>query len=208
MCLVTLAIWLVLSLGVIVSAAIVHDDQVTVLAVLVALGLGLVLPIAISYWRPLLYGWQRRRQRLHNRLLADGVLTTEDLQKGAHLVRMWEVRLGTERRLPKTTQHAFLILDDHVMNVLGERMCFRASRFHVIPTCTGRCSRCWVIWACGGDGFRLRATVDGRERDFIMECREGRTLRQAARATEMLEELVEMDASARAEPSASSSQTQ
>ncbi len=203
MCLVTLLIWLLLSIGVVVSAVIFQDEQVRVAAILVALGLGLVLPIVASYWRPLLYGWQRRRQRLQNRLLADGVLTAADLQRGAHLIRMWEVHLGTDRRVLKSTQDAFLILHDHVLNVLGERTCFRTCRFHVIPTSTGRCSRCWVIWACGGDGFRLRATMDGCERDFIMKCREGRTLRQTARATEMLEELAEMDASARAEAFAS-----
>jgi hypothetical protein len=51
-----------------------------------------------------------------------------------------------------------------------------------------------VIWACGGDAFRIHLTDgNGAERDLLVRCLEGRTLKQAAMATEMLEEIVDTE---------------
>ncbi len=192
MCL-TLGIWLLLFIGVIAVWAIGDNGDASVWAGLVALGLGVALPVGVNYWRPLILGWPRRRRALQDKLMREGVLTNEDLQKGARLVRMWEVRAGTDRKVPKSRQDAFLLIEGKTLRLLGERSCVNTDDFTVIPSCTGRCSRCGVIWICGGDTFRVRTKVGDQEQDYLIQCREGRTVRATAKATEMLEELVEIE---------------
>jgi len=194
-CLLTIGIWLLLALAVIVTGSTANSESLTALVGIAALVGGVILPVVANYWRPLFFGWHRQRRILQARLMAEGVLTNDDLQKGARLVYLTEVKVGTERRVG-SGQLAFLVVDGRTMNVLGEKSCLNSQSFRIIPGCTGKCSRCWVIWACGGDTFRIRAQVNDAERDFLVQCREGRTLREVARSTEMLEELVEIDGAA------------
>lgn len=193
MCLMTLIIWVVLGAAVVLTGQFVHDNDVTVVIGLSALGVGIVAPVVLSYWRPVFLGWAGKKKKLQARLMSEGVLNNEDLEKGARLVELCEAKPGTEKRVPKTKQLGFLLLEGKACRMFGEKTCFSAEKFSVIPSSTGKCSRCWVIWACGGDTFRLRVNVNGADKDYLVRCLEGRTLRQTARATEMLEEMAEID---------------
>lgn len=195
MCLLTLVVWALL-FGLTVGAiAIVPSDQPEVSAIIGIAGLvlGVVLPVIINFWRPLILRWRAKRKSLRDKLLAEGVLTNEDLEKGARHVQVQEVRPGTERGIKGTKQEAFFLIDGKTVRIFGEKSVFNSEQYTIVPSTTGKCSKCWVIWACGGDAFRLRVHVDGTERDFLVRCREGRTLRQTVRATEMLEEMVEVE---------------
>lgn len=197
MCLLTIIVWVILVIGVIVIGAVVPGRDAAAYAGIVALVLGVVLPVVLNFWRPIFFRWTRKRQKLREALMSQGVLTSEDLERSMRYVIIREVRRGSEKAIKGTKQDAFLIIEDDTLRVLGAESCFTTSEFRIVPGCTGRCSRCWVIWACGGDDFRLHVTVNGEEREFLVQCREGRSLRDVARSTEMLEELVEADARAK-----------
>ncbi len=191
MCLLTLAIWAILFI--ITVVVMVINNQAGALTGIIALGLGVILPVVTNYWRPLIFRWHVRRRKLRDKLLAEGVLTNDDLEKGARYVECVEVKPGTEKRVSGTKQQGFLLIEGTSLRLLGEKTCFNSDNFTIIPSCTGRCSQCWVIWACGGDSFRLRTKIEDKDREFLVRCREGRTLKQTARATEMLEEMVEIE---------------
>jgi hypothetical protein len=192
MCLVTILTWIALALIVVVFGAAGANDRAVTTIGLIAVAAGILLPIAINFWQPLFFGWARRRKAVRDKLISEGVLAVDDIEKGARLVFAYEVNPGTSRKLPKSGQYAFILIDDKTCRLFGEKTCFTTEKFKIIPGCTGQCSRCWVIWACGGDNFRLQATVGEQEREFLLQSREGRTLRAAARSTEMLEEMVEL----------------
>ncbi len=194
MCLITIITWVILTIVVFLISQATDDSNVIAAAGLGAVIAGVILPVILNLFRPLFFGWHRARKALHDKLMSQGVLTRDDLQKNPRFIHMREVAPGTERTIAGTAQAAFLLSHNGILSILGEKTCLNSKYFKVIPGNTGKCSRCWVIWACGGEGLRLRVTMDDeQERDFRIECREGRNLRQVARSTEMLEELLELD---------------
>lgn len=194
MCAITLVVWLLLFLGVVAFGMISGSEGRMAVVTGISLVLAVILPLVGNFWQPLIMGWHKRKEAVRKKLQADGVLTAEDIDNGAKIVRLWEAVPGTEKKVPKTQQDAFLLLDVKTLRIFGEKTCINTDDFKIIPGCTGRCSRCVALPICGGDTFRLVATTDAGEKEYLLRSREGRNLRRVAEATEMLEELVDVTA--------------
>ncbi|MBN2712923.1 MAG: hypothetical protein JXR97_10920 [Planctomycetes bacterium] len=201
MCLITFIIWFILiAISVGISASNTVSGETSAIIGFTCIILGIVLPIIANYWRPAVSRWPMRKKRLMDKLMSEGVLVQNDIENGGKYVLIWRVLPGSEKKIPKTTQEAFVVFENNSLRILGEKECFTTDTFSVIPRCTGRCSRCWVIWACGGDSTRLKVRVKDEEREYLFQCREGRTLRSAAKATEMIEEIMRVSKPGEAGP--------
>ncbi len=194
MCLLTIGIWSFLAV-LSIASGFVYGPVVSSIVVLISLFLSIILPLLLNYYRPVVFGWATWRQRLQHRLITDGVLLPEDLDKGAVPVQMARLRENSSGVERGTQEGAFVIPEGERLRVVGEKTCFETSGFGVCSHLTEKCGKCRLILFCGGDGIHLRANVRGHLQDFRLHVRKGNTLRQAARETEMLEGLLSVDAS-------------
>jgi len=172
------------------------DDSIIAVSVVVAIILGILGPLALSYWRPLFLRWAQRAKTLREDLLAKGLLAPKEAQRDLRFIHLTELTPQSLRK-KRRGMDGFLLLAGRELHIITAAGRLHSDRFSLLERQTPLCRRCWVIWACGGEGFRLRlANGDGAERVFLIQSREGRSLLACAHNTEMLAEVVEIEAHA------------
>ena len=189
MCGLTIGIMAVCGMMIMAAFSLQIDESVRFFVVLAALLLAVVLPPVMTFFIPLFRTWNAANRHLRDRLIADGVMTLQDLDAGARPVELWQVMHATERMVPKTRERGYLLFQNGMVRFFGEHSCFKSSRFKALPGRSPRCSRCAIIWVCGMAPFRLILEDQERPVEFLVSAREGRTLSRAQRNTDMLAEL-------------------
>ncbi len=185
------AIWSLLLSGVVGVKVLTGSNEITGSVALLAFCFGGLAPFLLNHWRPFFKNWPELRRRLQGQLLAEGVLGENDLERGLHLVEVEEVEPGQDSPRPGSRQLAFLELDGDVLRLLGENYCLSGDDFEIPRINEAHCPDCPLVWACGGEPFRLRIYVGKLTREFKIFCLEGKSLREAMRSSAMLEETLD-----------------